>query len=124
MAPKKKPPSWVRNAQQRGWFDKEEWEWLDDIPPPPADPTSRQVVRHTSASRAGQIYRTGDIVQIYGKDSYKWLALIRGFEGLFEPEEEESQWVLVIWFNRQQDVPIQKRREGAHAVCSFGALLM
>jgi hypothetical protein len=94
------------------------WEWADSIPDldPPPKPKSDLVIQHTAAKRGKQVFRVGDIVQLVGETAYKWIGIVRSFEMDYYYEREEWMRVVVLWFNRQQDVLNAKRRKDAHAV--------
>jgi hypothetical protein len=92
------------------------WEWVDGIPDRTDGTSSTNPTIHTAGrSPEGQVFRSGDIVQIQGDTTTLWVALIRHFETVYSDEDNEQQ-ALIIWFCRQADVKKQKRRKGATAV--------
>jgi len=92
-----------------------EWEWADNIED--EKPAESEVVKHVAARCKGVTYRVGDIVQLQAETAHKWVGVIRSFETNYTTEDEDERMrVTVMWFHRQQDVVIKRRRKDAHAV--------
>jgi hypothetical protein len=93
-----------------------EWEWADGIEDP-ENPKSTDRIAHTAAKLGKEIYRIGDIVQIQGETSFKWVAVILGLEMNYKYEDDVDRKVAKVWwFSRQQDLTAKKKRKGAHPV--------
>lgn len=103
--------------------EEEQWEWTDNItdaPPPPKQRGKAYTIPHTSVYRDGVgKFRIGDVVQLNTLTTYKWIGLLRGLETDYGYKRGQRKRAIVIWFNRQQDIPTKKRRPGAPAVTPF-----
>jgi hypothetical protein len=100
--------------------DEDLWEWTDGIvdePPPPKSRTTPYAIEHTSVRHPakGQ-FRVGDVVQLDTELTFQWIGLIRGFVTDYIHKRGQQKRAIVIWFCRQQDIPIKHRRHGASAV--------
>lgn len=122
MAPTKSKYKYEDDEEPEEIEEEEQWEWTDriiDTPPPPRCRDTRYPTQHTSVYRCGKgSFRIGDVVQLNTETSYKWVGLIRGLETDYLYKRGQQKRVIVIWFSRQQDIPVKKRRPGARAVCT------
>jgi len=105
-----------RRRTRRTQDDEPQWTWADDIEDP-KNPRPKQRIKHTAARCGRTTYKVGDIVQICGETTYKWVGLILGFEMNYSNSEDPDRRIAeVMWFCRQQDILKSKTRKGAHEV--------